>query len=72
MKELLSWLRAAFRGTCLAMFLVFLFCFALLGLYTAVNFALEVNAEKCAAITEHVSLCLIDAREAMKDTAIRM
>ena len=35
--------------------------------YTAVNFALEVNAEKCAAITEHVSLCLIDAREAMKD-----
>lgn len=67
MKLLWEWIVGATRTTVFVLFQIFLFCFAMLGLYTASNFALEVSKEKCAAITEHVSLCLIDVDVAKAD-----
>jgi hypothetical protein len=69
MKELLAWLKGAAVSGLVTIFQLLVLCFALLGLQRSAVFVAEVAAENCAAITEHVSLCLVDDRASVKDTA---
>ena len=67
MKELLHWLKEAGAMLMRALLTLLVLVLAGIGIGTSVNFALEVNAEHCASVTKHVSLCLVDDRKAMKE-----
>ena len=72
MKELLTWCKGAVISTLVLMLQLFVLLFAGLGVYTATTFVVEINAESCADVTEHVSLCLVDDRALVKDTAMTL
>jgi hypothetical protein len=60
MKDLLQWCADAMRTCAKALGLFLLFIFALLGLYSASNFALQLNREKCVSVNDTISFCIID------------
>jgi hypothetical protein len=59
MKDLLLWMRGALLGLLSALFHLCIYSAALFGLYAGVNLGVDLNKEKCAAITANTSICLI-------------